>query len=63
MGNCDCDRKQIKCPDYFFRWVDITKHLASVSSQSVKCTLVEKVIRAGLRWHGTPHRGVDDALG
>ncbi|KAJ1461632.1 ribonuclease H-like domain-containing protein [Pelagophyceae sp. CCMP2097] len=56
----ECDRKHLKCPDYFTRWVDVSRHLRKYYPNT-KCSLMDKVARVGLRWHGTPHRGIDDA--
>ena len=56
----ECARKGLACPPYYYRWVDVSKHLLQ-HHPNTRCTLVEKVLRAGLRWEGTPHCGLDDA--
>mmetsp|Transcript_16551 Transcript_16551/g.53902 ORF Transcript_16551/g.53902 Transcript_16551/m.53902 type:complete len:397 (+) Transcript_16551:2-1192(+) len=56
----ECERKGFSLPSYYWRWVDISKHLLHFYPNT-RCPLAEKLRRVGLDYRGRPHSGLDDA--
>jgi len=56
----ECERKKVVLPSYYYRWIDVSKHLLRFYPNT-KCPLAEKLKRVGLDFHGRAHCGLDDA--
>ena len=57
----ECRRKKIRVRDAWRAWVDIGRHLMVHFDLRRPGNLQMKLAKVGLTFHGTPHRGLDDA--
>lgn len=56
----ECERKNIKKPEYFNQWIDLSK-IFSRRHGNRRYGLSAALKRVGLKFVGKPHSGIDDA--